>query len=428
MANIFISYNRKAEAVAKNLADDLEVLNNTVWFDKDLSGGQVWWDRILKTIRDCDIFVFLLDPESLNSTACKREYGYAADLGKPILPVLVAEGVSINLLPPLLSQIQFVDYRKQDRNAAFRLARAVTTVPLPEPLPEPLPPPPEAPISYLASLAEKIETGSTLNYEKQSTLLVDLKRSLREPESADDAYVLLERLRKRRDLLATIAEEIDELLASRREVSTPPGHSPEPEPPAQEPAQPPQPDGKTEAFESKGQVPQKERSIQQEKTTQKHYVSSSDLPRLSGKSGRERHESRKTSADTDTLLHPLSHKKYGPFVKPAFAILGPLSLFFLVFSVVNANHRDSNVGYIQFTSLLYYGLATIFCLFGYMNFPVPIRAIRRALLLGVILGIGMSFWAVLMEGHRITFDEISLAWVAAALGYGGLSGIVFFKL
>jgi len=33
-------------------------------------------------------------------------------------------------LPPALGQIQFVDYRKQDRNAAFRLARAITTVPL----------------------------------------------------------------------------------------------------------------------------------------------------------------------------------------------------------------------------------------------------------------------------------------------------------
>ena len=139
MPNIFISYNRKAEAIAKNLVDDLEALNNIVWFDQDLSGGQVWWNRILKTVRDCDIFVFVLNPESLNSTACKREYGYAVDLGKPILPVLVAEGVSTNLLPPALSQIQFVDYRKQDRTAAFRLARALTTIPPSEPLPKPFP-------------------------------------------------------------------------------------------------------------------------------------------------------------------------------------------------------------------------------------------------------------------------------------------------
>jgi hypothetical protein len=125
MSNIFISYNRKAEAVAKTLADDLEALGHTVWFDQELSGGQVWWDRILATVRDCDVFVFVLDPESLNSIACKREYGYAVDLGKPILPILIAEGVSTNLLPPALSQLQFVDYRRQDRNAAFRLGISI---------------------------------------------------------------------------------------------------------------------------------------------------------------------------------------------------------------------------------------------------------------------------------------------------------------
>lgn len=219
MANIMISYNHQNEAIARTLADDIEALGHTVWFDQELSGGQAWWDKILETVRNCDVFVFVLDPESLNSTACNREYCYAADLGKPILPVLVAEKVSINLLPPALSQIQFVDYRKQDRDAAFRLARALTTVPPTEPLPDPLPPPPEAPISYLGSLTEQVETTSTLSYEEQSVLLVDLKRSLRDPESAGDARKLLERLRKRRDLLAAIAEEIDELLTITRKAS-----------------------------------------------------------------------------------------------------------------------------------------------------------------------------------------------------------------
>src|ERR1700754_2346888 len=111
MTNIFLSYNRKAEAVTKTLADDFKTLGNDVWFDQELGGGQAWWDQILARVRGCDLFVFVLAPESLDSTACKREYGYAVELGKPILPVLVSEGVSIHLLPPALSQIQFVDYR-----------------------------------------------------------------------------------------------------------------------------------------------------------------------------------------------------------------------------------------------------------------------------------------------------------------------------
>jgi hypothetical protein len=110
-------------------------LGHTVWFDHELTGGQVWWDQILAKVRDCDVFIFVLNPEALKSTACKREYSYAHDLGKPILPVLVAEGVRTNLLPSALSQIQFVDYLKQDRDAAIRLARALTATPAPQPLP-----------------------------------------------------------------------------------------------------------------------------------------------------------------------------------------------------------------------------------------------------------------------------------------------------
>ncbi|UCE99909.1 MAG: SUMF1/EgtB/PvdO family nonheme iron enzyme, partial [Planctomycetota bacterium] len=236
MANIIISYNRQNEDIARILTGDIEKLGHDVWFDQELSGGQIWWDHILERVRNCDIFVFVLDPESLDSTACKREYGYAADLGKPILPVLVAEGVSINLLPPALSQIQFVDYRKQDRNAALQLARAITAIPPAKGLPDPLPAPPEAPISYLGNLTKQIETTSDLSYEKQSALVVDLKRSLRNPEAADDARTLLKKLRKRRDLFAAIAEEIDELLASTRKASSVESESQVTQPPTEQPA------------------------------------------------------------------------------------------------------------------------------------------------------------------------------------------------
>ena len=200
MSNIFISYNRNSEAIVKTLADDIEALGHTPWFDQELSGGQAWWEQILKQIRDCDVFIFILSPESLDSVACKREYGYAVELGKPILPILVADDVSTNLLPPELSKIQFVDYRQQDRKAAFRLAKSIAIVPPTPALPDPLPHPPEVPISYLGGLTALVETASLLDYEKQSALVIDIKRSLRDQETFQDARVLLGKLRKRRDL------------------------------------------------------------------------------------------------------------------------------------------------------------------------------------------------------------------------------------
>jgi hypothetical protein len=53
-------------------------------------------------------------------------------------------------------------------------------------------------------------------------LVFDLKRSLRDQENQDDARALLKKLRMRRDLFATIAEEIDEVLGSIRKVATTP--------------------------------------------------------------------------------------------------------------------------------------------------------------------------------------------------------------
>ena len=212
MSKIFISYSRQSESIVKNLVNAIEQLGNKVWFDQELSGGQLWWEQILERIRDCDIFVFAISAESLKSTACKLEYKYADELGKPVLPILIAEGVSTNRLPPQLVKLQFVDYRGEDLNAGLRLARSLNTTPKPKPLPDPLPLPPGAPISYLGTLAEEVETTATLNYVEQNSLLTDLRKGLEDPETTNDTYELLRQLRKRRDLYATIGDEIDQLM------------------------------------------------------------------------------------------------------------------------------------------------------------------------------------------------------------------------
>ena len=71
MPNVFISYNRQSESIVKILVGDIEALDKTVWFDQELSGGQVCWDQILKQIRDCDVFVYVLTPALLDSIACR---------------------------------------------------------------------------------------------------------------------------------------------------------------------------------------------------------------------------------------------------------------------------------------------------------------------------------------------------------------------
>lgn len=226
MSEVFISYNRASASITKGLASDIEALGHVVWLDQELSGGQAWWDKILARIRSCDLFVFVLDQKALDSTACRREFGYAARLGKTVLPVLVADGISTNLLPVELSRIQFIDYRTQDRTSALALARAIASVPPAPPLPDPLPAAPEVPISYLGTLTSKVETATSLSYEAQAALVLDLQRSLRDPEVAADTRLLLEKLRARRDLYAAIADDVDALIGSRTRTPVDPPRSP----------------------------------------------------------------------------------------------------------------------------------------------------------------------------------------------------------
>lgn len=244
MSRIFVSYSREDESVVKELVNDLEAIGHQIWFDQELSGGQNWWDKILAQIRECDLFFLALSPASVDSTACKREQTYAAKLGKPVLPALVADGVSTNALPPSLSSVQIIDYRNPDRSAALRLARAVSSMPPAAPLPDPLPEPPRVPLSYLGGLREQIDAESALSLENQSMMLIELKRGLRDPGTRDDTLKLLRLFRQRRDLFAAIADEIDSLIGRVQEPAPPPSTL-APEPQATPPRQPTPPPRQT---------------------------------------------------------------------------------------------------------------------------------------------------------------------------------------
>jgi len=218
---VFVSYSSKSKDLVTTLAQDIENAGYQIWFDHKLTGGQAWWDQILENIRQCDLFVFALTIEALDSYPCQLEYGYAHSLGKNILPILLTDGVSINLLPSELTTIQFVDYRSQDRQAAFRLMNSLNKLPPPQPLPNPLPVSPEVPISYIGNLKDQIDLPRALTFDEQASLVFKLKEYLREAENRDDALNLLRRMKKREDLFAKIDKEIDGLLIDATSAATP---------------------------------------------------------------------------------------------------------------------------------------------------------------------------------------------------------------
>lgn len=212
MRKVFVSYSRNNLDVVTQLVEDLQAVGMTTWHDQTLTGGQRWWDNILANIRDCEIFIFALSTESWESEACRSELAYVCGLGKPILPVLVADGINLNLLSAPLHEIQVTDYRARDKGAAFALLKALNSTPACQPLPDPLPPPPAVPVSYLGTLKERIDFNGPLSAQEQNLLFLELEEAIEEGRSPVELRELLLSLKRRDDLLAKVAVKVDTAL------------------------------------------------------------------------------------------------------------------------------------------------------------------------------------------------------------------------
>jgi len=230
---VFCSYPRARNTEMSRIAGQLEQLGQDVWLDRALSGGQEWWDTILERIRTCGCFVFLVCEESLRSRACRAELDYAEATDRTILPVAVGPPVPDAVLPRSLSRLQRVD-----GSDSMQLARAMVQLPDPAPLPAPLPAPPPVPISYMDELAEVLERPE-LRRSEQRDLLGTLRQRLRSEEDVPAALTLLRRLRRRSDVFADVAAEVDVELA--RHAAPGDGGSADDQAPEEAPVPPPPP-------------------------------------------------------------------------------------------------------------------------------------------------------------------------------------------
>ncbi len=211
--HVFVSYARQDRAVVDGLVEDLEGLGHTAWYDDDLTGGQAWWNEIIRQLQACDAMAFVVSRSSSRSEACRLEAGYAAGLARPIVPVQVDLGASVRLLPACVAERQFVDYTERDADAIIDLTRALAAVPADVALPSPLPEPPPVPISYLTGLAQRIDDEAPLGADQQRAALAELRARLGDEDQRADVVGLLRLLQRRADVLASVARDIDEVLA-----------------------------------------------------------------------------------------------------------------------------------------------------------------------------------------------------------------------
>lgn len=210
MLSVFLSYARVDAPAIEQLAVDLRALGCAPWFDSELAGGADWWMKILGKIREANVFVFATSTASLESTACMAELAYARALHRRTVPVLVGDSVNMQALPSYLGTLHQVDYRRQDKTAIISLARCLLLLDAERPLPDPLPDEPKVPLSYLGELRDEVDAKS-LTFDEQSALVLRINDLFRTGKGSEILEIAV-RFRRRRDLFAMVAENLDEVI------------------------------------------------------------------------------------------------------------------------------------------------------------------------------------------------------------------------
>lgn len=109
-ADVFISYSHVDSKFSKKIVKDLKNAGINVWQDRiSLSGGDLWPDEISQGISQNKIVVVILSTNSIISEIVKKEYTYAINSKRKIVPVLFEKCE----LPFLLTNIQYVDFTQK---------------------------------------------------------------------------------------------------------------------------------------------------------------------------------------------------------------------------------------------------------------------------------------------------------------------------
>ena len=88
--NVFISYKHTesgafASFIAAKLAStELQI---SVFTDRELKPGVVWENQLERKIRECDVFISIFGPTTLDSPVIQREINWALESGCDIIPV-----------------------------------------------------------------------------------------------------------------------------------------------------------------------------------------------------------------------------------------------------------------------------------------------------------------------------------------------------
>lgn len=126
---VFISYSTVDKPHVQQIVELLRDGGFDPWFDHYIEGGRSWKDQLKSSINECDVFVYVLTPESIASEWCRWEFQQAIKLKKCVVTILLQKRTTLD---SLLKQIQYIDF--SDGFAPNSVARLMRSLMVAEPI------------------------------------------------------------------------------------------------------------------------------------------------------------------------------------------------------------------------------------------------------------------------------------------------------
>jgi len=106
---IFFSYSTKDREVGHALERELSKHGFYVWSERNIMPGEKMIDAFEKALKEADIYILLLTPNSIESLWVNFEIGVAVSRQEVslVIPVLLKDAI----VPPQLSSLQYLDGR-----------------------------------------------------------------------------------------------------------------------------------------------------------------------------------------------------------------------------------------------------------------------------------------------------------------------------
>jgi hypothetical protein len=125
---LFLSYSREDAKPVAELAQRMRDDGCAVWMDvQSIAGGDAWRDQIAEGISNASVIILNVSPSSCSSDYVRKEIFFGIRHKKPIIPVMVGGGKSVELPYALELELGHLHFLRWPDDGLQRIIEAVNT-------------------------------------------------------------------------------------------------------------------------------------------------------------------------------------------------------------------------------------------------------------------------------------------------------------